>query len=73
MTEGMREYVLCIRNLTQHYLAYLKADGLDPNVRGFEMHKAKRDWEMLGALYRVFRRGQLLRKAIMDSQQFRGN
>lgn len=55
-----RALIQCIRSSTASYTAYRNWYAGDPLIKGYHMHIQKTDWECLGALYRISRRGSII-------------
>lgn len=48
-----------IRSCTNDYVLWLRALHIHENIRGWNMHRDRRDWEITAALYKAEKRGAL--------------
>ncbi len=52
----MTPLIAWVRACTLDYWFWLKAPHLDANVRGWNMHRDRRDWELAAVLYKSYKR-----------------
>lgn len=61
---SLNPWLVYIRAVTDHYKGYKLDTHLPDTIRGFEMARARRDWEMCAAIYKIEQRREWIKRVI---------